>query len=101
MSFGDQNGEATAARVFRITLVSSVVLGIEWSIANPSAVAASTDLGPLPWALLALLVPVALGAWAFEMTAAGRGSRFHPDYLWGVLLGTLCYVVVSLLRRYG
>jgi hypothetical protein len=49
----------------------------------------------VPWAMLALLVPVAIGAWAFEVAAKHR-SPVKSDVLWSVLCGTLAYMIVLL-----
>jgi hypothetical protein len=84
-----------ATRVFRIAVIAAVVLGAEWSLADPAAVSANPDLRPLPWAMLCLLFPIALGVWAYEVTSQDV-SQLKADFLWSVLVGTLCYAAVAL-----
>ncbi len=85
-----------AGRVIRVALVAFIVLGLEWRLAHPARIANDPDLWPTPWAMLFILVPVALGIWAFEATSQGRPG-LKVDGLWGLLVGTLCYVALSIL----
>ena len=91
---------STATRILRISLTSLVVVGIEWRVADPIASAHSRDLAPTPWAMLALLFPVALGVWAYEVASHDKVD-LKADLLWGVLIGTLCYVGISLFGRFS
>lgn len=87
-----------AGRVLRIGALTLVVLGIEWRLADPHVLAQDADLWPVPYSMLCMLAPMALGLWAFEKTPDGySGARL--DALWAVVLGTLLYVVASILPQ--
>ena len=73
-----------------------LVVGIEWRLADPRSVAATPELRGLPWALLAILFPLALGAWTFCVTSTGKPT-LKEDLIWAVLVGTLVYLGVFLL----
>jgi len=84
-----------ATRLFRIGVIAAVVLGTEWSLVDPTVVSANPDLRPIPWAMLCLLFPIALGVWAYEVTSQDV-SQLKADFLWSVLVGSLFYVGVAL-----
>jgi hypothetical protein len=98
MTVGEQTKPAATGRLARVVGVALVVLAVEYNIADPSMIAADERLAPLPFALLALLVPLALGVWTLTVSS-GSQIRYKADFLWGVLFGTLCYVGVSLIVR--
>jgi hypothetical protein len=85
-----------ATRVLRIAAMAVVVAGAEWRLADPHKIAATPELRGLPWALLAILFPLALGAWAFSVTGTGKPT-FKEDLMWAVLAGTLVYLALFLL----
>ena len=82
-------------RLPRIGAAAVVVLAVEWRLLERAAE------GPLarglPWALIALMVPLALGVWAFEATSEGRPS-FKADGPWAILLATIAAVVMLIVR---
>ena len=82
----------------RIAAIAAVVLFVEWSVADPARIAAHPELSPLPFALLAIMFPIGLVVWAMH---ASTGERYGAklDFLWGVLVGTVGYVVASLAIR--
>ncbi len=82
-------------RLPRIGAVAVVVFAIEWRLLE--RVAAGPLERGLPWALIALMAPLALGVWAFEATSVGRPS-FKGDGLWAILLATIVTVVLLLVR---
>ncbi len=93
---GAAPGVTPAGRAFRIAVASLLVLGVEWRFADPAVVSADPELWMTPWAMLILSLPLALGVWAFEVSAPGGGGM-KADALWSVLAGTLSYVALSLL----
>jgi len=82
-------------RTLRIAAVAVLVLGIEWRLAEPSVVAGDPQRWAIPWAMLAVMVPVALGVWVFEGDKR-RNLGFRLDLLWGLLIGTLSYCLLAL-----
>lgn len=88
-----------ATRLLRAAAIGLVVFGIEWRMADPYEIAVHPQLWPLPFSMLFMMLPVALGVWAFEVTSGGRPG-FKVDALRGILLGTLSYVAVNLAIRY-
>ncbi len=82
-----------ATRTLRIALFASLVLGLEWRFADPITVSADSELWPIPYSMLFLCFPFALGVWAFEVTSARASAK--SDALWAVLGGTLVYVALS------
>jgi hypothetical protein len=93
-------GASRATRVLRIVIFFVLVLGVEWRVADPATIGMRRETAPLPWALLAVLVPVALGTWAYEVTSVDQRSPVKADLLWGVLAGTLCYVALAFSYRW-
>ncbi|RMF22016.1 MAG: hypothetical protein D6760_08295 [Deltaproteobacteria bacterium] len=82
-----------ARRLPRILLLAVLVFAVEWRLL---AGAADGPMGRgLPWALLALMVPVGIGVWTFEATSTGKPS-FKTDGLWAVLVATVAAVVLLL-----
>lgn len=92
------SGDDRLTRLVRIVLVCLVVFAIEWRLADPNVVAADPALRPMPWAVLALLAPMALGVWTFELATRERPGP-QADLLWGVLIASLGYVGALLLAR--
>ncbi len=85
-------------RLARIALGAALVAAAEWRLL---ARAAGESLGgALPWALAALLVPLGIGAWAFEVTAGGRIS-LKIDALWALVAGSAAVAAILLLRLLG
>ena len=92
------SGEDRLTRLVRIALIAIVLFALEWRLMEPGRVAADPELRPMPWAILALLAPMALGVWAFELASRERRG-FHADFLWGVLVASLAYVGALLALR--
>ncbi len=88
-----------ATGVLRAACIALIVFGIEWRMADPYVIASHPQLWPLPWSMLFMMLPVALGAWAFQVTSEGRPG-FKVDLLRGVLAGTLAYVIANAVIRY-
>ena len=91
----DSNSSDRATRLVRVAAISTVVLGIEWRLADPDTILGDPVLRLTPWALLALLVPVSVGVWTFEVAGKHR-SPIRSDLLWSVVGGTLLYLGVLL-----
>jgi hypothetical protein len=87
-----------ATRLLRAAVVAVVVFGVEWRMADPHVIAVHPQLWPLPLSMLFMMVPVALGVWAYEAVAEGNPG-FKVDLLRGILGGTLGYVALSLALR--
>jgi hypothetical protein len=85
-------------RIVRIVLIALVVYAVEWRMLNPQTVSADPNLRPMPWAILALLAPMAIGVWAFELATRDRPGT-KTDALWGVLGASLAYVITLLVAR--
>ncbi len=85
-----------AARAIRIAGVAVLVLGIEWRLADPAAIASDPERFSVPWAMLAVMFPIAIGLWAFEANNVG-GRDFRLDTLWGVFVGTIVYSALAIL----
>ncbi len=85
-------------RIVRIVLIALVVYAIEWRMLDPQTVSADPNLRPMPWAILALLAPMAIGVWAFELATRDRPGT-KTDALWGVLGASLAYVITLLVAR--
>lgn len=85
-------------RIVRIVLIALVVYAIEWRMLDPQTVSADPNLRPMPWAILALLAPMAIGVWAFEIATRDRPGT-KTDALWGVLGASLAYVITLLVAR--
>ena len=66
---------------------------LEWRLLAPSA--SKPELSALPWALLALAVPLSIGVWAFEVGSEGKAG-LKADVLWAVMVGTICMVALLL-----
>ncbi len=86
-----------ATRVVRVAAISAVVLGLEWRLADPETILSDPVLRITPWAMLALLFPVAIGVWTFEIAGKHR-SAVKADLLWSVLVGTFLYLAVLLVN---
>ena len=76
-------------------MIAPLVLAVEWRVADPRTIAADPELSAMPWAMLALLFPMALGVWTYEVTAEQVGE-FKADLLRAVLAGTSVYVVIAI-----
>jgi hypothetical protein len=85
-------------RILKVTAMAAVVLALEWKLVDPVAIASDPQRFAIPWAMLALSVPLSIGVWAFEVTSQGR-SEPKVDALWAVLLGTFVYASFSLISR--
>ncbi|MFT4569491.1 MAG: hypothetical protein ACI8TX_002557 [Hyphomicrobiaceae bacterium] len=90
---------SNATRLLQAAAIAVVVFGIEWRMADPYAIALDPQLWPLPYSMLFMMLPVALGAWAFEATSNGKPG-FRVDALRGILAGTLSYVALSVFVRF-
>jgi len=82
-------------RTLRILVLAVLVLGVEWRLAEPSVIAADPERWVIPWAMLAVMFPVALGVWAFESDKRRRHG-YPLDLLWAVLVGTVSYCLIAL-----
>ncbi|TFH21095.1 MAG: hypothetical protein E4H03_11160 [Myxococcales bacterium] len=92
------SGSDRLTRLVRISLITIVQFALEWRLMDPGRIATAPELRPMPWAILALLVPTALGVWAFELATRERAG-FKADFLWGVLVASLAYVGALLALR--
>ena len=84
-----------ATRILRIGAMAAAVLTLEWRAGPPAVIASDPTRGAIPWALLALMVPMVVGVWTFEVASPRPGLK--TDVLWALLVGTLAYAVLSLL----
>jgi len=91
-------GDDVLTRLVRISLIAVVLFALEWRLMDPGAIAANPELRPMPWAILALLAPMALGVWTFELAMRERAG-FKADFLWAVLVASLAYVAALLVLR--
>lgn len=83
-----------AARILRIGLMALAVLALEWRLAPPALIAGDPERSAIPLALLALMVPMVVGVWTFEVASPRAGLK--TDLLWALLVGTACYASLSL-----
>ena len=86
--------------MLRISLIGLVVFGLQWRFANPLTIGQDAERSAIPWAMAALLPIFGLGAWTYEMTAAGD-DRSKADGLWAVFVATLFYLAVVLSKTLG
>jgi hypothetical protein len=89
-------GVDRGTRLLRIGMIALVVFGLQWRFAEPSDVAAHRERFATPWAMMALLPVLGLGAWAYEVTGRAR-LDFKADVIWGVLLATTVYLAITAL----
>ncbi len=82
-------------RAPRIGLLAFVVFAVEWRLLGAGAGVDETLQRVLPWSLAALLVPVAIGAWAFDVTSSAA-RPLKADLLWAVVIATATTVAAMI-----
>ncbi len=83
------------SRLLRVAALTAAVLIVEWRLAPPAAIAADPEREAIPWAVMALMVPLVIGVWTFEFASPRPGLK--TDTLWALVLGTFVYSILSLL----
>lgn len=83
-------------RPVRVMFMTVVVLSLEWHLVGSGDIASDPARSAIPWAMLALSLPLALGVWVFGTTSQGaKGLKL--DALWALLLGTVLFSVAALI----
>jgi|GEM_PF-1291102 hypothetical protein len=91
------SGGRGRGRALRIVALSVLVYTIEWGMVSPLELAGDPQRMAIPWAMLSLSGPLALGVWTWETTGQS-GTRL--TVMWAALLGTVVYALTGIVGLY-